>query len=86
MCSSCRSLQELSNEYLLTKIGVDTAENEPSKFSSSIPTQAISFNVYNHRSEMRGVYGSVRGHVSADIVCLSFIESSRLALNNHDGS
>ena len=24
----CRSLRELSNEYLLAKIGVDTAENE----------------------------------------------------------
>ena len=28
-CKSCRSRQELSNEYLLAKIGVDTAENEP---------------------------------------------------------
>ena len=28
---SCRSRQELSNEYLLAKIGFDTAENEPSK-------------------------------------------------------
>ena len=25
----CRSRRELSNEYLLVKIGVDTAENEP---------------------------------------------------------
>ena len=25
----CRSRQELSNEYLLAKFGVDTAENEP---------------------------------------------------------
>ena len=30
-CKSCRSRQELSNEYLLAKIGVDTAENEPFK-------------------------------------------------------
>ena len=29
MFKSCRSRQELSNEYLLGKIGVDTAENEP---------------------------------------------------------
>ena len=28
---SCRSCQELSNEYLLAKSGVDTAENEPLK-------------------------------------------------------
>ena len=27
----CRSRRELSNAYLLAKIGVDTAENEPSK-------------------------------------------------------
>ena len=30
-CKFCRSRQELSNEYLLAKIGVDTAENEPLK-------------------------------------------------------
>ena len=28
-CKSSRSRQELSNEYLLVKIGVNTAENEP---------------------------------------------------------
>ena len=28
---SCRSRQELSNEYLLAKFGVDTAENGPLK-------------------------------------------------------
>ena len=27
----CRSRRELSNEYLLAKIGFDTAENEPPK-------------------------------------------------------
>ena len=31
MCKSCGSRQELSNEYLLAKSGVDTAENEPLK-------------------------------------------------------
>ena len=31
ICQSCRSHQELSNEYFLAKIGVDTAENEPLK-------------------------------------------------------
>ena len=30
-CKSCRSRQELSNEYLIAKFGIDTAENEPSK-------------------------------------------------------
>ena len=30
-CKYCRSRQELSNEYLLAKFGVDTAENESIK-------------------------------------------------------
>ena len=30
-CKYCRSRQELSNEYLLAKFGVDTEENEPQK-------------------------------------------------------
>ena len=41
----CRSRRELSNEYLLAKIGVDTAANEPSKVSSLIPIQAIQFHI-----------------------------------------
>ena len=32
VCKSYRSRQELSHDYLLTKIGFDTAENEPLKF------------------------------------------------------
>ena len=28
-CKSCRSRQELSNEYFFAKFGVNTAENEP---------------------------------------------------------
>ena len=31
VCKACRFRQELSNEYLLTKFGVDTAENGPLK-------------------------------------------------------
>ena len=30
-CQSDRSHQELSDEYLVAKLGFDTAENEPSK-------------------------------------------------------
>ena len=33
-CKSCRSRQELSNEYFLAKLGVDTEENEPYKVCS----------------------------------------------------
>ena len=35
-CKSRRSRQEFSNEYLLAKIGVDTAENEPLKVFQKI--------------------------------------------------
>ena len=31
MCKSCRSRKMLKNDYLLAKIGADTAENEPRK-------------------------------------------------------
>ena len=31
VCKSCRSRKTLKNKYLDAKIGVDTAENEPSK-------------------------------------------------------
>ena len=36
-----RSRQELSNEYMIVQIGVDTAVNEPSNFQFLIPTQAF---------------------------------------------
>ena len=38
----CRSRRELSNEYLLAKIGVDTAENEPLEVWAE-----IQFNIIN---------------------------------------
>ena len=31
VCKYCRSRQELSNEYLIAKIGFDTTENRPLK-------------------------------------------------------
>ena len=37
--ASCRTRRELSNEYLLAKIGVDTAENAPSKVWPACLTQ-----------------------------------------------
>ena len=36
-CKSCRSRQELYNEYVLAKFGVDTAENWPLKVCQSLP-------------------------------------------------
>ena len=35
-CKSCRSRQELSNEHLLSKFGVDTAESGPLKVRQKI--------------------------------------------------
>ena len=42
-CKSCRSRQELSNEYLLAKIGFDTAENEPFNFHNFSSLQRFNF-------------------------------------------
>ena len=36
VCKSCRSRQELSNEHLLAKFGVDTAENRPIKICKKL--------------------------------------------------
>ena len=36
VCESCRSRKMLKNDYLVAKIGVDTAENEP--FKSGVNT------------------------------------------------
>ena len=51
VCESCTSRQELSNEYLLAKIGVDTAENEPLKVWGDVfiihsPTYSESKNIH----------------------------------------
>ena len=42
---SDRSRQELSNEYLIAKIGFDTAENEPSKFARPFAVQPATASV-----------------------------------------
>ena len=39
----CRSRRELSNEYLLAKIGADTAENEPLEVWRKIILQNIQY-------------------------------------------
>ena len=41
MRKSCRSRQELSNEYLLAKFGVDTSENEPLKVCQQLISQKL---------------------------------------------
>ena len=42
-CKSFRSRQEFSNEYLLAKIGFDTAENEPFNFHNFSCLQGFKF-------------------------------------------
>ena len=42
-CKSCRSRQELSNEYLLAKCGFDTAEDEPLKVHLTIQPWDLTF-------------------------------------------
>ena len=65
----CRSRRELSNEYLLAKIGVDTAENEPLEVWGKL-IQYYSF-VSLLRSRRAAVYGRAelralkRGHLGA---------------------
>ena len=49
-CESCRSRQDLSNEYLPAKFGFDTAENEP-EYGYGIPLifVSLSFGPSNHQ-------------------------------------
>ena len=43
-CKSCRSRQELSNEYLLANFGFDTAENESLKVYLIFKLLSMGFN------------------------------------------
>ena len=60
-CKSCRSRQELSNEYLLEKIRFDTAENEPLKVCQK-NRQKLEKTLNHHRLlESRAEQGPVGG-------------------------
>ena len=51
VCQSCRSRKMLKNDYLLAKIGFDTAENEPSKVWTCLPAPSpplIQLRMYTH--------------------------------------
>ena len=52
----CRSRQELSNEYLLAKIGVDTAENEPCKVCPLSAYRYPRFTIDNDSTQFVGFY------------------------------
>ena len=49
----CRSRRELSNEYLLAKIGVDTAENEPLEIWGKIIQYYSFVSLYTTRTQER---------------------------------
>ena len=53
-CKSCRSRRELSNEYLIAKIGFDTAENEPLKVWG-----LIQFNIQSSPYSQGGLLASL---------------------------
>ena len=66
MCSSWIS-SRIFQRVLVAKIGVDTAENEPSKVSSLIPTQEIKF--HNDFSQCRARMSSGPGRQSSASHC-----------------
>ena len=53
-CKSCRSRQELSNEYFLAKFGFDTADNEP----DTTPPRDL---IFTYVPRTRGAGGGCRG-------------------------
>ena len=55
----CRSRRELSNEYLLAKIGVDTAENEPLKVWGKF--NLLFIRLLGHERAARGVPADLQG-------------------------
>ena len=61
-CRSCRSRQKLSNEYLLAKIGVDTAENEPLKVPLIFKPWDLIFTEPPSSAEVPGSSPPIRFH------------------------
>ena len=72
----CRSRRELSKEYLLAKIGVDTAENEPLEvwgkiqFIIHLPPSA------EHRAATRGAGCVCASRRSVDLFCVETVHDS----------
>ena len=59
-CTSCRSRQELSNEYLLAKIGLDTAENDVfARLRVVLAAEPRAANKVRQQSRVLGCLGSV---------------------------
>ena len=65
----CRSRRELSNAYLLAKVGFDTAENEPRKVcSSAVVLAAVSLAHRYYRSFERRRPAGIGGGGNADLL------------------
>ena len=81
-CKSCRSRQELSNEYLLAKFGFDTAENEPLKVCQKLAKHQNK-NWKNIGFVVAGITAAalVLANLPADFGALSVTIGIRLASN-----
>ena len=82
----CRSRRELSNEYLLAKIGVDTAENEPlevgrgGKFNSIFNRVLTGCSIQPRGAQLANEPRNER--VKGDCVCSAGPESASLPVFN----
>ena len=68
VCESCRSREELSNEYLLAKFGVDTAENRPLKVCQQLCKYKVKKVRQNIGSDSLGSLSDTASHGSV-IAC-----------------
>ena len=64
----CRSRRELSNEYLLAKVGFDTAENEPCKVALLLAVRFFSRAPPTSSSACAMASSAVRSAVCACVV------------------
>ena len=60
----CRSRRELSNEYLLAKIGVDTAENEPLEVWGE---NSIQYSIVSLAVAQLGVSGTTAENIGVNL-------------------
>ena len=77
MCLSYRSRQEVSNEDLLEKMGVDTAENEPSNFQISFPPSQFNFRdliSYPYHTDARHLFRVHRTQMHCVLVMMRLLK------------
>ena len=88
-CKSCRSRQELSdsysNEYLLAKISVDTAENEPFQVHLISKLRDLTFTEPPHPADLQGAL-RVRSERSGDDVLVVVVAWAVYLRINREGN